>query len=59
LRSAYIKSLLWLDKSDLSRARIGLPAGSRKRAFYATGFEKRTREPAVWAFLSCACIPLL
>jgi hypothetical protein len=59
LRSAYIKSLLWLDKSDLSRARIGLPAGSRKRAFYATGFEKRTVQPVLWAFLHCASTSLV
>jgi hypothetical protein len=32
---------------------------ARKRAFFATGFEKRTSQPAVWAFLHCASTSLV
>jgi hypothetical protein len=30
-----------------------------KRAFYATGFEKRAPQPEVWAFLHCASTSLV
>jgi hypothetical protein len=33
--------------------------GTGKRAFCATGFEKRTAEAAVWMFLHCASTSLV
>jgi hypothetical protein len=30
---------------------------AEKRAFYATGFEKRTPKPAIRGFLYCAFVP--
>src|ERR1700730_6145936 len=58
-RGIIVKTLLRRYKTlSISGRKGGLP-GPRKRAFYATGFEKRTSQPELWAFLHCASTRLV
>jgi hypothetical protein len=54
-----VKPLLRRDKTCSTPDREGGLAGLRKRAFYATGFEKRTPRPELWAFLHCTSTSLV
>jgi hypothetical protein len=48
-----------LNKMRLLWRRKGGLAGRGKRAFCATGFEKRASQPALWSFLHCASTSLV
>jgi hypothetical protein len=52
--------LIYIDKSRWAGKRPEQPdqlwEPIRKRAFCATGFEKRTREPEIQAFLCCLSV---